>query len=111
MLETLKGMLVAYVSLLEVTKSALADVVVLETDAHTAYDRLDAEVKEEIRKRPRQVFDEAQADSMLEELKTKNGSLLNLPASQFMLTLSFSLLRRGCSPNSAFKKTHELLGI
>lgn len=97
--------------MLDVTRLALADFVVLETDAHTAYDQLDAEVKEEIRERPRQDFHEAQADSKLKELKTKNGSLLNLPASQFMLTLSFSLLRRGLSPNPAVQEIHDLLGI
>ena len=38
-------MLVACASLLEVTKSALADVVVLQTETRIALDQLDAEVK------------------------------------------------------------------
>ena len=45
MLGQLKGMLVACASLLEVTKSALADVLVLSTEARIAHDQLDAEVK------------------------------------------------------------------
>ena len=107
----LKGMLAACASLLEVTKSALADVVVLETEARIAHDELDAEVKAKIRKRPRQDLDEIEADSELQKLKPKNGSLLNSTASQFMLMLYFSLVRRGHSPNSAVQETHDMLGI
>lgn len=53
-LERLKAMLAARVSLLKVTKSALTDAVVLETEAHTARDHLVAELKPKMRKRPRQ---------------------------------------------------------
>lgn len=50
--ERLKVMLAARVSLLKVTKSALTDVVVLETEAHTASDQLVAELKRKMRRRP-----------------------------------------------------------
>lgn len=48
---------------LEVAKLALADVVVLETQARTAYDQLDTEVREKLRKRMQQDLDGAQAHS------------------------------------------------
>lgn len=66
---------------------------------------------EKIPKKPRQDTDEAQADSELEELKPKDGSIFNSTASQSMPTLCFSVVRRGHSPNSVVQETHDLLGI
>lgn len=63
-------------SLLEMTKSVLADVV-LEAEACTVHDQVVAEPKEYMFKRPRQDKAEIQVRDELQEFKPENGSSLN----------------------------------
>lgn len=62
MLEQMKSNLAARASLLDVTKSALDDVVVLEIEAFVVRHKLVALLSKDMRKLLGQVFDEAQAD-------------------------------------------------
>lgn len=104
-------MLAAYASLLEVTKSALADAVVAETEACTAHDQRHVEVKEHTLMCPRKDLGKAQNCRNHQSLKRDYGSILNSTAAQFMLMLYFTLVRRGNTPNSAVQKAHGILGI
>lgn len=111
MLEHSEGVLAARASsLLEVTKSAFAEVMKPETEACTSYHQLVTEVEGNMCKRPRQDLDEAQADNEL-QLKSNNGSLLISSASYFMLMVNFSLPRRRHSPSSTVQETYDLRGI
>lgn len=90
----MKPTIAARASLLRMTKSAIDGSLVLETEALFARDQLVAELEAELRRRPRQVLDEAQAENRLQELKPQEWFVTELHCITVNVHAVFHLMRR-----------------